>query len=129
MPIDIQRLESDGAILHYRFAGSITAVDLKALAALEIPLFAGLGGDQCFHVVADWSQIDTIAADLFPQLQYMRLTRDPRVCRVVVIGANPYLRALAISLGVIAQNNRFTFRASMDEALCLLGKCPNGKGD
>jgi hypothetical protein len=122
VPIEIERLESNPYILQYRFAGKITPADLSVLAAREAPLFAGLGVNECFSVVADWSQIETIAAPLFPHLQNMHLIRDPKVCWVIVVGANPYLRALAISLGVISQNSRFAFRATLDEALRLLGE-------
>ncbi|MBN1564929.1 MAG: hypothetical protein JXA10_13865 [Anaerolineae bacterium] len=121
MPIEIKRLEANDHILRYHFAGNITAADLIALTAHETPLFAGLADDDCFSVIADWSQIETIAASLFSELQHLRLIRDAKkVCGVVVVGANPYLRALAISLGIITQQQRFTFRATLDEALRAL---------
>ena len=121
MAIEIERLKSNAPILHYRFAGNISGGDLDALTTHESALFSELANGECFSAVADWSHIETIPAPLFPQLQHMRLIRDEKVCRVVIVGANSYLRALAISLGVITRSDRFTFRPTLAEALYLLG--------
>ena len=42
------------------------------------------------------------------------------MCVVIVVGANPYLRALAISLGLLSNQHAFIFRQTMDEALATL---------
>ena len=122
MSIEIERLKSNAPIFHYRFARNISAGDLDALTTHESALFDELDNGECFSAVADWSHIETIPAPLFPQLQHMRLFRDENVCRVIIVGANSYLRALAISLGVITQSNRFTFCPTLDEALVMLSE-------
>ena len=41
-----------------------------------------------------------------------------------VVGANPYLRALAISLGLIAARHNFVFSATREDALQTLQRYP-----
>lgn len=125
MPIHVQAFESS-YVLHYRFTGHLTADDLKATAAAEEPYFAGLNVDDCLSIIADFTDLETIPPTLFPQLRQMRVFSDERVCWVVIVGANPYLRALAISLGLLSARRRFTFRNSYDEGLRVLGLGGNG---
>ena len=125
MPIRVQSLSSNAYILHYCFTGDITATDLAQLGIDERTYYDKLSDDEVMSVVLDWSNLDTIPANLFPQLQNMRLVRDEQVYWIIVVGANPYLRALAISLGVITANRRFTFRSTYDEALVILGETPD----
>lgn len=122
MPISAQSLSSNTYILHYCFSGQITAADLAQLGVDERAFYDQLADDEVVSVLLDWSQLDTIPAQLFPQLQNMRLVRDEQVYWIIVVGANPYLRALAISLGVITANRRFTFRTTLAEALHILGE-------
>ncbi len=122
MSITVQSLSSNAYILHYCFSGQITAADLAQLGADERTFYDQLADDEVVSVLLDWSQLNTIPAQLFPQLQNMRLVRDEQVYWIIVVGANPYLRALAISLGVITANRRFTFRATLADALHILGE-------
>jgi hypothetical protein len=126
VPIHIRSLEA-GGVLHYRFAGRITAKDLNDLTAAEDAYFRALSQDECLSIIADFSELETVSPELFLQFQQMRLFSDARVCWVVIVAANPYLRALAISLGVITQHRRFTFRDSYDEGLRVLGLSSNGR--
>ncbi len=120
MPITIRRLDHDN-VLHYCFHGAITHDDIVTLQETEAPYFAGLDDGDCLQIIADFSALETIAADLLPQLGQLRLLRDRRVCRTVIAGANPYLRAMAISLGTLARpDRRFTFSPTVDAALKLL---------
>ncbi len=120
MPIHITPLASE-FILCYRFTGHITHADLEALHQAETPFFDALPEGRCHSLVADMLRLDTIDASLFPQLQQMRMACDHSVCVVVVVGANPYLRALMISLGLVASTHGFIFRNSLDDALAVLG--------
>lgn len=108
--------------LCYRFSQTITLEDLDQLADLEEPYFAALGKDECLGIIVDLSAIDTIAVRLFPQLQQMRMLRDERVCAICVIGANPYLRAFTISLGLVHSNLVISFQQSIDEAISVLDR-------
>ena len=125
MPIHVQAFES-GSVLHYRFSGQLTADDLSAAATAEEPYFHALGEDNCLNIIADFTDLETIPPDLFSDVKQMRLFRDERVCRVIIVGANPYLRALAISLGLLTPGHRFTLRNSYDEGLRALGLDGNG---
>lgn len=57
----------------------------------------------------DLTDLYTIPAELFAPLQQTRLVRDRHVCVASVVGANAYLRALAISLGLLAAQHAFVF--------------------
>ncbi len=103
--------------LAYQFEGRVTSDDLVALRDTERSYFETLAADTALSVIVDFSGLDTIPADLFPQLPRMRFVADPRVNVVIVVGANAYLRALAISLGMIVSHPPFVFRRTMDEAL------------
>jgi len=116
-------LEASAAegVLNYRFSGPITAEDLDHLRGAEEAVFTALAPDACVNIIADMGAIDSIAPSLFAQLQRLRMVADPRVCMVVVVGANSYLRALAISLGVIAPRlHPYAFTETLDEARRLL---------
>jgi hypothetical protein len=125
VPIHVHTFQS-GSVLHYRFSGHLTADDLDAAAATEEPYFRAASQDNCLNVIADFTDLETVPPDLFPGIQRMRLFRDERVCRVVIVGANPYLRALMISLGLLRPGRRFTFSNSYDEGLHVLGLNGNG---
>jgi hypothetical protein len=125
VPIDVQPFES-GSLLRYRFSGRLTVEDLSAVATAEEPYFHALGKDNCLNIIADLTDLETISPTLFSDIQQMRMFSDGRVCRVFIVGANPYLRALAISLGLLTSNLHFTFRNSYDEELHLLGAGGNG---
>lgn len=120
MSIHLSQLAPE-PILCYTFSGHLTYADLEALRYAEDPYFAALPDRGGYDIIADLSALDTIDAALFPQLQEMRLVCDTRVCAVVIVGANPYLRALAISLGLVTQRREFLFRNTLTEALVLLG--------
>ncbi len=116
-------LESSGdeGVLSYHFSGRITPEDLDRARGEEDRIFAELADDACLNVIADFSEIDSIAPSLFPQLQRLHMVADPRVCMVVVVGANSYLRALTISLGVIIpQSHTYVFASTREEARQLL---------
>lgn len=120
MPIALDVLDQPAA-LHYRFSGTISRDDLDTLQITEAAYFDALDDGDCMPVVADFSALDTVAADLLPQLGQLRLLRDPRICHTVIAGANPYLRAMAISLGIFAQTDQsLTFCASVDAAFDAL---------
>ena len=110
--------------LAYQFEGRVTFDDLAALRDAERPHFEALPRDAHLSVIVDFSGLDTIPADLLPQLPHMRFVADPRVSVVIVVGANPYLRALAISLGMIVTRPPFVFRRTMDEAMRSLTPPP-----
>jgi hypothetical protein len=116
VPIHVEQLEQD-SVLHYRFSGNVTLHDLDTLYRVEESFFAALAEEQCFNVIADLSDLYTIEARLFAELQQMRMVRDDGVCVVVVVGANPYLRAMAISLGMLSGKHEFLFRDRLDDAL------------
>ena len=116
MPIALQQLDHPTA-LHYHFSGAISRDDIDTLHHTETAYFDALNDDDRVAVVADFSGVDTIPADLLPQLGQLRLLHDPRVRRTVIAGANPYLRAMAISLGIFAQADQpFTFCSSVTDA-------------
>jgi hypothetical protein len=125
VPIHVHAFQS-GSVLHYRFNGRLTADDLNAAAATEEPYFRAASQDHCLNIMADFTDLETIPPDLFPRIQQMRLFSDERVCRVVIVGANPYLRGLMISLGLLPPDRRFTFSSSHDEGLRVLGLNGNG---
>ncbi|HEX3052346.1 MAG TPA: hypothetical protein VHP83_16920 [Aggregatilineaceae bacterium] len=118
VPIDVEQLTPQ--YLYYTFSGQITLQDLDALRTAEEPFFTHLPDKAFLGLILDLSDLDTIAAPLFPQLQRMRLVQDPHVCIVVVVGANPYLRALTQSLGLGISKYDFAFRQTVDEALNVL---------
>jgi hypothetical protein len=117
VPVLIHELD---AALMYQFQGHLTLHDLETVSVLETPYFAALTDGQCLHVLVDLTEIDTIAPSLFPQLQQMRVVQDSHICVVIIIGANPYLRALALSLGGLNSQHEFIFCRTLDEALHLL---------
>jgi hypothetical protein len=125
VPIHVRAFES-GFVLHYRFSGRLTADDLSALATTEEPHFRALGKGESVNIIADFTDIETIPPDLFPAMQQTRVFSDERVCRVVIVGANPYLRALMISLGLLNQGRHITFHSSYDEGLHVLEEGGNG---
>jgi hypothetical protein len=120
VPITIESLAS-GNILCYRFTGVISEADLVDVRRQEPPHFEGLPDDRCISIIADMTGIDTIAPALFPQLHWLRLVSDHRVCVVAVAGANPYLRALTISLVNLTGRHAFIFCNTFDEALSVVG--------
>jgi hypothetical protein len=125
VPIHVHAFQS-GSVLHYRFSGRLTADDLSAAAATEEPYFRAASQDNCLNIIADFTDLEMIPPDLFPGIQQMRLFSDERACRVVIVGANPYLRGLMISLGLLPPGRRFTFSGSYDEGLHVLGLNGNG---
>jgi len=116
VPINVEAIPASDA-LYYRFSGQITHDDLDSAQDAEASFFAPLGEGQCVTVIADMSGLHTISADLFPRLQNLRMVRDRRVCRVIVVGANPYMRALALSLGSFDGPHHFIFRPTLADAL------------
>ena len=123
VPISVETLKSSPC-LYYRFTGHVAFEDFDALYAGEEPLFAALPEGRCLGAIADFSALETIGAPLFPRLQHMRLIIDARFCVVVVVGANSYLRALAISLGLTNDTREFIFRNTLDEALAVIQTHP-----
>lgn len=119
MPINVEAIPASNA-LYYRFSGRITHDDLDSVQDVEASCFAPLGEGQCVTVIADMSGLYTISASLFPRLQNLRMVRDHRVCRVIIVGANPYLRALALSLGNFNSERECIFRPAVDDALLTL---------
>ena len=119
MAIQIKQLGLE-SILYYRFTGDVTLNDINALAVDEAPYFAALPPDQCFGLIIDMTDLYTIVADLFPWLPHLRIVQDERICVAVVVGANPYLRALVISLGLTFSTRNFIFRDTLDEAINVL---------
>jgi hypothetical protein len=122
VPISVDTLESD--TLYYRFAGNVTPDDFDALQADEDAVCAGLPNDRCLGAVADFTALETIRASLFPRLQYIRMMTESQVRVVVVIGANSYLRALGISLGLTSDTRDFVFRDTLDDALAVIQNHP-----
>lgn len=121
MPITVQPLDQPLA-LHYRFSDPLASNDLVKVRDAELPHYNALQDGECLRVVLDLSALETISSDLLPRLARLRIMLDPRVCRVIVAGANPYLRAMAISLGVFNDNNReFMFCATLEDAVSALG--------
>ncbi|MCL4239125.1 MAG: hypothetical protein KJ047_12835 [Anaerolineae bacterium] len=116
MPINVEAIPASDA-LYYRFSGQITHNDLDSAQNAEASCFARLGDDQRITVIADMSGLHTISAELFPRLQSLHMVSDRRVCRVIVVGANPYLRALALSLGSFDSPHHFIFRPTLADAL------------
>jgi len=116
VPINVESLPTSDT-LYYHFSGHITHDDLDNAQDAEASCFAPLGEGQCVTVIADMSGLHTISASLFPRLQNLRMVRDRRVCHVIVAGANPYVRALALSLGSFNNPHRFIFRPTLADAL------------
>ncbi|GAB4421540.1 MAG: hypothetical protein Kow00106_18510 [Anaerolineae bacterium] len=117
MPVDLKPY-GDKGILYYRFWGPITADDLQAAIQSEGALFAELPAEGSVTGILDMSELRTISPSLLAQLRSLRLLSDSRVCRVIVVGASPYLRALTLSLGGFGHNgHEFIFRSSLAEAL------------
>ena len=116
MPISVQPIEP-ALILHYRFSGQITRDDLERVQDAEASYFQALGDGDGVTVIADMASLHTIGANLFSRLRNLRMVRDRRVRRVIVVGANPYLRALALSLGSIESEHEFIFRPTLADAL------------
>jgi hypothetical protein len=117
MPIALRPFGGKGT-LYYRFWGQIASADLQAATQAEGTLFDALGADERLTGILDMSELRTISPSLLAQLRSLRLLSDPRVCRVIVVGASPYLRALTLSLGGFGHNgHEFIFRSSLDEAL------------
>ena len=117
------RIESaaSGDALTYRFSGRISEDDMLKLRYAEDRYFASLPAGQCLNIIADFSEIDSIAPQLFPQLQRMRMVTEPRIGLVIVAGANSYLRALTISLGLVAGSvHNIIFSDSPESARSLL---------
>jgi len=125
VPITVRSLEARHS-LHYQFSGRITADDFDQAAAAEAPYFDALQPGECLNLIVNLSALETISPDLFGRLKQMRLFASDRVCWVVMVGANPYLRALVISLGVLNQQRRFTFQDRFDEGLRAMGLPSNG---
>ncbi len=123
MPITVEYLES-GPLLYYEFSGRITLHDLETLRERETPYFDAIRPGSRVAVVLDLTQLLTIPAELFAPLQQSRVVSDERVSVVGVVGANPYLRALAISLGLIAAKHDFVFCQTRDEALHRIATHP-----
>ena len=123
MPITVESIDAE-PVLVYRFSGRVTLPDLENLRAQEAPFFNTLAPGECLKIMLDLSDLYTIPAELFAPLQHTRLVRDRRVCIVSVVGANAYLRALAMSLGLIAARHDFVFSATREEALQTLERHP-----
>lgn len=128
MPIHLDTHHAPATLL-YHFAGRITREDLDTLQAAEDACFSALDAGHPVCVIADMSQVDTIATQLLTAVQRMRFLNDARVDRVLVVGANPYLRAMAISLGGLAGKRPFAFYSSMDTALHALDAAPAQAGN
>ncbi len=121
MPITVEPLDHR-LTLHYRFSGSLVNADLVQVRDAELPYFDALPAGECMRVVVDLSAVETISTDLLPQLARLRIMRDPQVCQMIVAGANPYLRAMAISLGVFNGNHHaLVFRPTFEDAVQALG--------
>lgn len=104
-------------ILCYCFEGNLTHDDLIAARQTEAALFASLPVEEKLPVVVEMSALHTIDPNLFPHLREMHFVSNPRIERVYVVGANPYLRALATSLGIFTSPHEFRFFDTRDEAL------------
>ena len=118
-PIYLDQINS--GCLYYRLAGSITEHDLRRLRVQEDSVFNTFRDGEGVGVVADLTDLHTISPQLLSDLRQMRMVRDDHVRVVVVVGANPYLRALAISLGIAVGKHQFVFSETVDEALALVG--------
>jgi len=114
VPIAVRSL-NDSRTLYYEFTGRITVDDLRQMAVDEDAYFRALKPADCLDVIADLSALETFPPDLFARLQQARLFAGRQICEAVIVGANAYLRALLISLGIITQRHPFTFRDSPDE--------------
>ncbi len=120
MPIDLKPFGRRGA-LYYRFWGQIMPGDLRTVTQAEDALFDEVGADDCVIGILDMSELQSISTSLLAQLRTLRLLHDARVCRVIVVGASPYLRALTLSLGGFGHNGyEFIFRSTLAEALEMM---------
>jgi|AMZC01.1.fsa_nt_AMZC01003509.1_8 hypothetical protein len=120
MPIHLKLFGRRGAF-YYRFWGQIVPGDLQAITQAEEALFGELSADDCVIGILDMSELQSISTSLLTQLRTLRLLRDARVCRVIVVGASPYLRALTLSLGGFGHNgHEFIFRSTLAEALEMM---------
>jgi len=120
MPVNVQWFEP-WCVLVYEFSGRIALGDLETLRRLEAPAYDRLRSGDLLQVLLDLTHLYSIPAELFAPLQKSRVVSDPRVRVAGVIGANPYLRALATSLGLITLRRDFTFHPTRAEALAHLG--------
>lgn len=119
MPI-LFRPQPAAATLLYQFSGKLSLADLASLALLEEPHFQALEPGACLYVVIDVSGLETIAAAYFPAVEQLHMTRNAHVCMVSVVGANPYLRALALSLGMVHNRRTVEFYATLDDAFAAI---------
>ncbi|MCC6799133.1 MAG: hypothetical protein IT325_03395 [Anaerolineae bacterium] len=120
MPVKVQWFEL-GRVLVYEFSGRITLDDLETLHRREAPFYDTLGPGDSLFALLDLTHLYSVPAELFAPLQQARVISDPRVRVAGVIGANPYLRALATSLGLITLRRDFIFHPTRAEALAHLG--------
>ncbi len=123
MPLHMKRFDS-GNVLYYCFSGPITWEDFERVRAAEEPHFAALPQSGSLGVIVDMGDLDSISPRLFPQLQQMRIVQDRRVCMIAVVDANPYLRMLAISLGIISGKRNVVFHQNIEGALNALKSQP-----
>ena len=121
MPIHVEPL---GPVLYYCFTGHLTLNDIEALNVDEEPHFTALPDGEYLGVIIDLSSLHTIAAELFPWLPRLRFVTDNRIRIAVIVGANPYLRALATSLGILTGQREFVFRSTVQDALDVIAAFP-----
>jgi len=117
VPVEVDFLKEPANTIRYNFAGHITHADLEAASEAEIAIFDSLPDHARLYIIVEMSDLHTISPNLFPRLQALRLVHDPRILYVFVVGANAYLRALALSLGLFNSPHEFVFCATLDEAL------------
>ncbi|NLX10553.1 MAG: STAS/SEC14 domain-containing protein [Chloroflexi bacterium] len=125
MPVEIQPV--DRAVLYCRFSGTITDDDLITLTRQEETFFSALPPDEAIDVIADVSTIDLLPARLFPQLIRLQNLYDSRLAHVAIVGATPYLRAMATSLGIMTSQQKYLFCDTLADAQKLFraGQEPN----
>jgi len=123
MPITVEQIGS-ASVLAYTFSGRITLSDLEGLRSSEAPFFDGLAPGASLAIMLDMTGLYSIPAELFAPLQQSRVVSDRRVRVVSVVGANPYLRALAMSLGLLTARADFVFHPTRADALRELGAAP-----
>jgi hypothetical protein len=121
VPIHVEPL---GSVLYYSFTGHLTLHDIEALNVDEAPFFTALPEGDYLGVIIDLSNLDTIAAELFPWLPRLRFVSDGRVQVALIVGANPYLRALVISLGALTGRQKFVFCHTVQDALDVIAAHP-----